>query len=250
MSGAIYMGASGALVQQLRLEVLSNNLANSGTSGFKRDLEVFATAGEAPENTRNTGAAASDDPRFPLPVLPFGQSIDFSQGALETTDRPLDVALDGGGFFSIQTPGGVQYTRQGSFSLNAESRLVTSDGFPVLGESGPITIDGEKVTITGEGDILVDDAEAGRLQIIDFTKPYRLKRTEGTRFVPETPNAVGAPPENTTVVQGAVEVSNTEAVTAMTRMIEVNRLFESYQKVIQTTSEMDQKAARELGRIE
>ncbi|WP_373501720.1 flagellar basal-body rod protein FlgF [Desulfococcus sp.] len=250
MSGAIYMGASGAVVQQLRLEILSNNLANLGTSGFKRDLAVFSEAAQPPGTQQGAGAAASGDPRFPHPVLPFGQSTDFSQGSLETTDQPLDVALNGDGFFSIQTPKGVEYTRQGSFSLNAESRLVTPEGFPVLGESGPITIEGEKVTITGEGDILVDDGEVGRLQIVDFSKPYRLKRTEGTRFVPENPNAAGAPPETTTVVQGAVEVSNTEAITAMTQMIEVNRLFESYQKVIQTTSEMDQKAARELGRIE
>lgn len=250
MSGAIYMGASGAVVQQMRLEILANNLANLGTSGFKRDLAVFSAAAPSAENDRNTGAPASGDPGFPLPVLPFGQSVDFSQGAFETTERPLDVALDGDGFFAVQTPGGVEYTRQGSFSLDAESRLVTSDGFPVLGDSGPITIDGEIVTITGEGDILVDDNEAGRLRIVDFPKPYRLKRTEGTRFVPEKANAAKAVPEATTVVQGAVEVSNTEAVTAMTQMIEVNRLFESYQKVIQTTSEMDQKAARELGRIE
>lgn len=250
MSGAIYMGASGAVVQQLRLEILANNLANLGTSGFKRDLAVFSAAAPEAQTARSPGAPASGDPRFPLPVLPFGQSVDFSQGALETTDRPLDVALDGGGFFAVQTPGGVEYTRQGSFSLDAESRLVTSEGFPVLGESGPITIDGNRVTITGEGDILVDDNEAGRLRIVDFSKPYRLKRTEGTRFVPESANTGAERPEAVNVVQGAVEVSNTDAITAMTQMIEVNRLFESYQKVIQTTGEMDQKAARELGRIE
>lgn len=244
------MGASGAVVQQLRLEILANNLANLGTSGFKRDLAIFSAAAPEAQTVQSSGAPASGDPRFPLPVLPFAQSVDFSQGALETTDRPLDVALDGDGFFSIQTPSGVEYTRQGSFSLDAESRLVTSESFPVLGESGPITIEGDRVTITSEGDILVDDNEAGQLRIVDFPKPYRLKRTEGTRFVPESRNAAAVRPKAVSVVQGAVEASNTEAVTAMTRMIEVNRLFESYQKVIQTTSEMDQKAARELGRIE
>ena len=250
MSGAIYMGTSGAILQQLRLEVLANNIANVNTAGFKQDLAVFGRESSNRNASPEGGGPASGDPGRLQPMLPFDRRVDFSQGPVETTERPLDVALNGDGFFAVQTLGGVQYTRQGSFSLNADNQLVTADGLPVLGEAGPITIDGDAVSITVEGDILVDDEEVDRLQIVDFPKPYRLRRTAGARFVPEGPGAVGAPPEETTVIQGAVEVSNTEAITAMTQMIEVNRLFESYQKVIQTTSEMDQKAARELGRIE
>ena len=250
MSGSIYMGTSGAIVQQLRLEMLSNNLANINTSGFKRDLAVYGAADPETGMPLGVGGTLQDDGSYPLPILPLSLSIDFSQGPLETTGNPLDVALNGDGFFSVQTPGGVQYTRQGSFSLNADGQLVTLEGFPVLGESGPITIEGDRIAIDGDGSIIVDGDEVDRLQIVDFSKPYSLSRTEGTRFIPDNPNDAGATPENTTLVQGSVEVSNTEAITAMTEMIEVNRLFEAYQKVIQTTSDLDQQAAQDLGRIE
>jgi len=250
------MGTSGAIVQQLRLEVLAGNLANINTSGFKRDLAVYgpSDANRGSDSGPGTGVplgggSIQDNGAFPLPALPLSIAVDFSQGPLETTGNPLDVALNGDGFFAVETPGGVEYTRQGSFSLNADGRLVTLEGLPVLGESGPITIDGGQIAIDGDGTIVVDGDEVDRLRIVDFAKPYRLSRTEGARFRPDDPNDGGTAPGNpVTAVQGSVEVSNTDAITAMTEMIEVNRLYEAYQKVIQTTGELDRKAAQELGR--
>lgn len=248
MSGAIYMGTSGAIVQQLRLEILANNLANINTSGFKKDLAAYGATDVDTGVPLGTGISVAGDGGLGLPVLPLSVEIDFSQGSLKTTGNPLDIALSGDGFFSVETPGGIEYTRQGSFSLNSDGRLVTQDGLPVLGESGPIMIEGDRISLDGDGSIVVDGDEVDRLRIVDFEKPYRLRRTEGARFAVDGPDQGGSLPENTTVVQGSVEVSNIEAITAMTEMIEVNRLYEAYQKMIRTAGDLDQKAAQELGR--
>jgi flagellar basal-body rod protein FlgG len=174
--------------------------------------------------------------------------IDFSQGAIQTTGNPLDVAINGDGFFSIQTPDGVQYTRQGSFTLNTEGVLVTQDGYPVMGEGGEIALEEGTVEIDMQGTLYVDGDEVGRLQITDFPNAGSLKKTGNGRFIPTDPALQGRQPEDTIVRQGHLESANVNPVSAMTEMIETSRAFEAYQKVIQSTDEATAKSINDVGR--
>ncbi|WP_319409772.1 flagellar basal-body rod protein FlgF [uncultured Desulfosarcina sp.] len=246
MSGGMYLAAAGALVQQLRLEVLANNVANISTIGYKGDQSIFRIPEEIESQTFQTSIEGiqSLSPYAP----PFSTVIDFSQGAIRQTGNPLDVAINGDGFFSIQTPDGVQYTRQGSFSLNADGVLVTSDGYPVMGEGGEISLEEGTVEIDMEGGVYVDGDEVGRLQITDFSNTETLKKAGNGRFVGSDASISGKRPENTSLSQGYLETGNVNPVRAMTEMIETSRAFEAYQKVIQSADEATSKSINDVGK--
>ena len=246
MSGGMYLAAAGALVQQLRLEVLANNVANISTNGYKGDQSIFRIPEETEPQTFETSIEGiqSLSPYAP----PFSTVIDFSQGAIRQTGNPLDVALNGNGFFSIQTPDGVQYTRQGSFTLNTEGVLVTPDGYPVLGEGGEISLEEGTVEIDMEGGVYVDGDEVGRLQITDFSNTETLKKAGNGRFTASDGSISGEHPENTTLSQGYLETANVNPVRAMTEMIETSRAFEAYQKVIQSADEATSKSINDVGK--
>jgi flagellar basal-body rod protein FlgG len=242
----MYLAAAGALVQQLRLEVLANNVANISTIGYKGDQSVFQIPAETESQTFETPIEGiqSLSPFAP----PFATVIDFSQGAIRQTGNPLDVAINGSGFFSIQTPEGVQYTRQGNFSLNDQGVLITSDGYPVLGEGGEISLAEGTVAIDLEGGVYVDGDEVGRLQITDFSNSETLRKAGSGRFIGSDDTTVGERPDNTTLSQGYLETANVNPVRAMTEMIETSRAFEAYQKVIQSADEATSKSINDVGK--
>jgi len=246
MSGGMYLAAAGALVQQLRLEVLANNVANISTIGYKGDRSIFQIPEETEPQTFETSIEGiqSLSPYAP----PFFTVIDFSQGAIRQTGNPLDVAINGSGFFSIQTPDGVQYTRQGNFTLNNEGVLTSSDGYPVLGEGGEITLEEGTVEIDMQGSVLVDGDEVGRLQITDFSNPETLRKAGDGRFVGSDGSIAGERPEDATLSQGYIETANVNPVRAMTEMIETSRAFEAYQKVIQSADEATSKSINDVGK--
>ena len=245
MSGGMYLAASGAMVQQLRLEMLANNIANINTIGHKGEKSVFRVETQAATDQQagdNTVQALS--PYAP----PFYTMVDFSQGAMRQTGNPLDVAISGRGLFSVDTPDGIQYTRQGSFTLDPAGVLVTQDGFPVLGDGGPITIEGGQVSIDMEGSVIVDGDTVGQLQLTAFNDEGVLKKVGNGRFTVDDPNTAGQTPEGSTINQGYLETSNVNAVQAMTEMIETSRAFEAYQKVIQTVDDATSKSISDVGR--
>lgn len=242
----MYLAAAGALVQQLRLEVLANNVANISTIGYKGERSVFQIPEEREPLTFETpiDGIQSLSPYAP----PFSTVIDFSQGAIRQTGNSLDVAINGSGFFSIQTPDGIQYTRQGNFTLNSEGVLITPDGHPVLGEGGEINLEEGIVEIDLQGSVLVDGDEVGRLQVTDFTNPETLKKAGNGRFVGSDTSVLGGRPENSTLSQGFIETANVNPVRAMTEMIETSRAFEAYQKVIQSADEATSKSINDVGK--
>ena len=246
MSGGMYLAAAGALVQQLRLEVLANNVANISTIGYKGDRSIFQIPEESEPQTFETPIEGiqSLSPYAP----PFSTVIDFSQGAIRPTGNPLDVAINGSGFFSIQTPDGVQYTRQGNFTLNSAGVLITPDGYPVQGEGGEITLEEGTVEIDLQGGIYVDGDEVGRLRIFDFTNPETLKKAGNSRFVGSDGTIAAERPEDSTFSQGYLEAANVNPVRAMTEMIETSRAFEAYQKVIQSADEATSKSINDVGK--
>jgi flagellar basal-body rod protein FlgG len=260
MSGAIYTATSGALAYQMRLDVLSNNLSNMGTVGFKEDRTVFraylpASQDPISENLQTT--LMSEEPttlesyQISNSLVAFeGTTTDFSPGQLKQTGNAFDLAIDGNGFFCIQTPGGVQYTRKGNFTLNHEGVLANQEGLPVLGNGGKIEfIDGKDFIVDKEGNISIDGEEIDTLKIVNFTAPHSLEKVGNTLFAPTGPGIIEEKAEGFGINQGFIELSNVNAIRVMLEMIEVLRGYESYKKVIQSVDDVTSKAINEVGQL-
>ncbi len=250
MSGSIYMAASGAEAQKIRLQILSNNLANINTSGFKEDRAVF----RIPDDALNPGAGQGDAQVGGVtsysPVIPLTSHTDYSRGPLQRTGNPLDVAIEGEGFFSIQTDQGMRYTRNGAFTINPEGILSTADGDPVMGEGGEITIDGTEVLVDGSGNVIVDGAVTDKLRVVKISEPTALRKIGKTLFQLDENKGTEETLEYSGVQQGFLEGSNVNAVKVMTELIEVQRGYESYQKMIQTMGEMASRVISGVGTTE
>jgi len=233
MNIGMYRAVSGCMVQQERLDAASTNMANANDIGYKA---VRLSVGF------NNDAAQIDR-----------KSIDFSEGARQNTNNKLDLALEGDGFFVVQTPKGVAYTRKGNFSLNAQKILVTQDGQPVLGQNGPVQIRGNDIRISSEGEVQVDGMAVDKLRLATFSQPYPFDTNSGSLFFPASQSngqsVQEKPAQGVVVQQGQIELSNTNLMKEMARLIEISTGYESCQKVIQTVDEMDQKIISETNRM-
>src|SRR5512135_2791674 len=149
MNSGMYAAVSGNMALMQRMDVITNNLANINTTGVKKDRMTFNTMLDSVKNPTRVNGSLTD-----APVLAdFSVQTDFSSGALKQTGNPLDLALDGKGFFVVDTPQGKGYTRQGNFHLDGSGRLVTAGGFKGGGGGGPITIKGGQVDINEKGEV-------------------------------------------------------------------------------------------------
>jgi flagellar basal-body rod protein FlgF len=245
MSGVTHLVAAGGVFYEKKLAVLANNLSNINTVGFKRD-QAFRLSGlkENPEQTSISGKS-----QFFFSILPFGTRTDFSPGTLKHTGNPLDLSLDGNGFFCIETPEGIQYTRKGNFTLNGRGEIVTQEGLLVLGEGGNIEIDGKNVVVDAKGNVSVDGNPVDTIKIVDFPQPYALEKAGNSLFALADPDIAENEAEEVEVRQGFVEFSNVDAIRVMTEMIDVLRGYESYQKVIQSIHDVSSKAINDVGRL-
>jgi flagellar basal-body rod protein FlgG len=254
MSGAIYMAASGALAYEKRMEIISNNLANVNTAGYKMDeghfrlFDMADPTGPPIEITTQTAGSQAD-----MFWIEFNMYTDYSNGSLRNTENDFDLALVGKGFFCVQSPDGVQYTRKGEFTLNSEGVLVTQNGWPVLGDSGEIRVQSnenphkhKKFEVDREGIVNVDGSQVDRLRIVDFPQPYQLQKTGNSLFKPMDDSIGETEAGKVDVAQGFIELSNVDAVKMMTEMIEVLRGYESYQKVIRSVDEANAKVINEV----
>jgi flagellar basal-body rod protein FlgF len=223
----LYHAVRGAFVQELRLEVIANNLANTTTAGFKHDRLIF------------------DD------VLARRTQTSFRQGVIHPTDNDLDLAINGDGFFKIKTAQGVAYTRAGHFILDRQGQLVTTDGHQVLGDRGPITVTGtqHQIHVDQAGNIYDRGEKVDTIALVDFADKTQLKKMGQTMFTAPAASEKKVPEDKRDVSQGALEMSNLSPVYEMIKMIETHRTFESYTKIIQTMAEMDQKSANQVGRL-
>lgn len=211
-------------------EAITHNLANTSTVGYKRVQAVFMSAGADPSAPGGGSGSGIIGKSF----------IDFTQGNLIQTGRPLDMALRGPGFFVLETPKGQLYTRNGTFQTNAEGQLVDTAGRTVAGTNGPLIVPRNAATssinVTSDGRLMAGGLEVGRLKIVEFEKPEVLKPVGQCAF--EGP-AKPAPAEatKTTVSQGYQEGSNVNAVDELVGLITASRLYEANIKAIQTSSE-------------
>lgn len=215
----------GCRIQEHRLETIANNLANANTTGFKKDILSFDH------------------------WLRVHQKTNLAQGNMRYTGNAVDIALSGEGFFKVSTPEGIRYTRDGRFYVNAEGQLSTTGGHPVLGESGPISIQGTDISVDDHGKISVDGEEADTVAVVSFPRPELLRKQGESSFIYDGDDGEEPRPQETLVKQGYVEESNVAVTQEMIKMIETLRHFESYQKVLQTFDETDAKVINEVGKL-
>jgi len=224
----IYGASIAAMQQEKTMAVVANNIANAATPGFKKESVHFKDALQ--QNTRTQ----------------------MDQGRIQPTGNPLDIALVGEGFLRVQAPEGVLYTRAGNLTLNAEKVIVTQQGWPVLGQNGPIRVEHSNVRIEKNGQIFDDRGKTeeqelvGTLDVVKFSPQARLEKIRGGYVKPvedETP----LPAEQFTVEQGALEESNFNLMEEMARMIESSRVFEAYQKTIQVFEQQEAQLINKLG---
>jgi flagellar basal body rod protein FlgG len=260
MERGSYVSASGGLVQLRKLDVVSNNLANANTPGFKRQVLVGEEQSFDQTLANMVGVqdpyARGDHERTPG-VVDIQTVTDFSAGPIQFTGNPLDVALrKENQFFVIEGPAGPLYTRAGNFTLDGEGNLVTQDGFTVLGDGGQITAAGTGVKIGPDGRVFTDEGTVGRLQVVEMAEPRAFERVGGTRFAmmpAERIRAAGlnaAEPEqidNPDIVSASLEMPNVSAMTSIIDLISVNRAFELYTKTAQTIDQMNQTSIQRIG---
>lgn len=238
MFSELYVAASGMVARQQQMEVLSHNLANLNSVGFKVEELLL-------EETRiqsSWGAFAC-----PSQVRVAGRRTDFSPGELQMTGDPLDVALGSAGFFVVQSQDGIRFTRDGRFSLDAEGRLVLG-GMPVLAEQGEIKAGrGVAVRIEPDGQVVSENGPVGRLRVVVPQNPSMMEKTgEGLYKAGDELQLQDDP--NPRVFPGYLEVSNTNGVRCMVQIIEAVRGFEMHQRMLQVVDRLGEKAVQELGR--
>jgi flagellar basal-body rod protein FlgG len=253
MNPALWIAKTGLEAQQTRMAVISNNLANVNTTGFKRDRAIFEDL--MYQNIRQVGASSSQDTQLPSGLM-LGTGVHtvateklHTQGNVVQTGNSLDVAISGRGFFQIQMPDGTTaYTRDGSFQMNAEGQMVTSDGYTVL-PGITIPANTQSITIAADGTVaaLVSGnaapTQVGTLQTADFTNTAGLQPIGKNLFLESASSGAaqtGTPASNGlgNLVQGSVESSNVNVVEELVAMIETQRAYEMNSKAISTVGAM------------
>ncbi len=225
------------LNQEQRMNQVANNLANVDTTGYRKESTTFwETLIEKSGQLHRVGKGTR--------VI-----TDQSQGPLEVTNNPMDVAIKGDGFFQVQTPFGLRYTRAGNFHLNSQGQLASSNGHLVLGEGGAIQIDGKNVSFQADGRVGVDGRSVDKLRIISFPDPSDLQK-EGLGLFRLKDGAAGGEISHTAEIQqGYLEGSNVNQVMEMTEMMDLYRNYEAQQKIITTIDALNSEAVSRVGKL-
>ena len=237
MANGIYIAVSGAQAELRKLDVISNNLANNNTAGFKRDRVSFREV-----LANNMVDDASQDRRF---VEVAETATDMRGGGLRETGNPLDLAVMGDGFFKVQTERGVRLTRGGSFLQNSNGQMMTNQGYPLLGQDNqPVSFPpgGGTPVITATGDVRFRGESVGSLAVVEARDVTALRKEEGGLFATDAGNMVDSP--STHVHQGYIEHSNGDSVRMMVSLVETQRHFDALHRAIETYKDLDMKVSR------
>lgn len=244
MNSGFYAAFAGLLARTQAFELAANNLANVNTTGYKAQHEFY----------RSLVTNQSGRPLSPLnrAINDFGVLgggvVDLRPGNLERTGSELDLAVEGSGFFAVQTPGGVRYTRNGDFRLDASGQLVTPAGNPVLGEQGPIAVPGGLVSISADGTLSVSGAVAARLRLVEFA-PGTLLTPEGNSYY-SAPAGAAQEAVDSRIRQGVLEASNINPVASAVSLMALQRHTEMLQRALSIFhTEFNRIAAEELPRV-
>ncbi|MBF0284381.1 MAG: flagellar hook-basal body protein [Magnetococcales bacterium] len=269
MDSGLFAAANGALRAEMKLEVLGNNLANVNTNGYKQDHISFASYMTSPgkeqhplPNDSFLGTRSPVDIPFPYlnPAsnayrVTYPQAVkttpDMTDGRLQNTNNPLDVAITGEGFFVVETPQGRRFTRDGAFVTNSAGELSTRDGHRVLGEGdAPLVVGEGPVEIAPDGTVASANGVVGRLQRVGAPVETLAKAGKNLFDIADRRKEVNLAGTPGGFQQGFLEGSNMEPVKGMTQMIETNRAFETYMKLIKSLDGLDELAANQIGKLQ
>jgi flagellar basal-body rod protein FlgF len=244
MDNAVYVALSSQMALRNHLEVVANNLANASTAGFKAERMMF--------REYLMQMAPTETVSFVLDGVGYR---DLGDGPITRTGNEFDVAINGKGYFQVETPEGVRYTRAGSFTLDTQRRLVTAQGYPVLSPSStPLVLPAgaEEIAIAEDGTVSVRGAQAtevtrvGRIGLMEFTDEQQMRRVNAQLYATdERPRPVERP----RMTQGTIEESNVQSVVELTHMIEILRTYQIAQKVVESEAERERNAIEVLGNV-
>lgn len=244
MDNTLYVALSRQMILRREMDVVANNIANSDTAGFKVESLISETD---PQRIPLANMAPSNI-QF---ALDTGLARDFGQGAISSTSNPLDVAIEGDGFFQVNTARGTRYTRDGRFTLDAQGRLTTAKGDPVADDGGgEITLDPKK----GQPDISADGVISQQGERVAKIGVYRFGSLSGVAkdgdgLYRNTVNQTASVATDARVHQSAVESSNVQPILEITRMTEVSREYERISRLMDQTADLDRRSIDRLGRL-
>ena len=222
--------------QTRRLNQITNNLANVDTTGYKReDITFWEMMYKADNQPERVGKAIHD-------------VTNLTEGSFQQTNNPLDLAIHGNGYFKVQTPNGERLTKAGQFLVNNQQQLVTQQGYLVLADGGPLTIDGNNIAIAKDGSVSVDNKLAGVLEIVTAGNLDDLQK-DGQNLFKIINGGTEEPGTDTSIHQGYLEKSNVSSITEMTALIDLQRAYQTQQKIVSTIDDMDTKAISRVGRL-
>jgi flagellar basal-body rod protein FlgF/flagellar basal-body rod protein FlgG len=253
MENALLIGLSRQIALHRELEVVANNVANMNTTGYKADNSVFH---EFLMPGASAGQFQPADRRLSF-VHDRATWHDFSAGPVNRTGNPLDIAIDGDAFLVVQTPRGERYTRNGALQINATGQLVTSEGYQVMGDGGPIQfqLTDNGVSINADGSITVREAgntksesARGRIRLVRFDSVAQLQK-DGSSLFAAPAGVTGQPPTKARIIQGALEGSNVRGVVEMARLIEVTRTYNQIAGVLQQHTDLRRNAIDKLSEV-
>ncbi len=250
MIRGLYTAAAGMLAGLLRQETIVQNLSNVRTVGYKADR---ATVTDFPSLMLTQ--VYKDNPGAEIGEAGTGVSLsavvtNFDEGPFNLTDHPFDFAVATDGFFRVQTPDGIRYTRDGRFHRDVDGRLINGNGYPVLGRNGEITLPNGQLGVNTRGDMFVGDQFVGQLAVARFETPDDIIKENETLFAGRD----GVEPElvaeaETKIYQGYLEESNVDASQSVTEMMSVLRAYQASQKLVQYQDQINQQTVSELGRV-
>ena len=246
MNAGMYSAVSGGILALTRLDAITNNLANASTPGFKaeRVAQRAATVGTAP-----------DPMAVDTPIARVVVETDFSQGPIEPTGNPLDVALAGKGFLVVDGPRGERLTRRGNLMIDGDGFLATKDGWRVQGENGDLRVGGVgpassgPLAIAADGTVHAGDLTAGKLRVVTVADPSKLVREGGTVFAAGSLPLVAAVPGDVTVRQGALEGANASPIESLVQLIDTMRGYEAYMQAASRLDQVSGRAVTDVGRV-
>jgi flagellar basal-body rod protein FlgF len=245
MDNALYVGLSRQILLRREMDIVANNIANLDTNGFKVESLMHKTQPQEPAFTLG-------GPRPVKFVAADGVARDFCQGSLTKTDAPLDMAIEGKGFFQVQSPNGPRFTRDGRFTLDPNGRLVTQAGLAVLDDGGgEIVVDPEKgeLQIGPDGSMSQGDERVGKVGMFAFANPGALEKS-GDNLYRNVSNLIPQPAADARLRQGMLEASNVKPVLEITRMVEVSRAYEQTAKMMDSEADLSRRAVERLGRVQ
>ena len=235
------LARQGTLARQL--DLIANNLANINTGGFKAQKLVF----------KEQTMPVAQDKSFLIPdrkisfVVDDQNLVDFSPGVTQETGNPLDVALNGSGWFAVQTPAGERYTRNGSFAINNQGQLVNQSNYPVLTDFGPISFAPNEgaISIAADGTVSTSQGSKGKLKVVDFDPKQPPIKVGETLYSGQNPTPATLPE----VTQGRIEKSNVNGVVEITNMINVQRSYQAIAAMMKQTDDLRKNAISTLGQV-